>query len=225
VVEDSVLVAQFLETGLRENGYLVTLVETLEAARKSLSESSPDMILLDRKLPDGDGLEIVDELRRQGSNVPIMMLTGLGDVDSRVEGVRTGADDYLAKPFTFDELTARIDKLIKRSPSTRGLMLGPIHIDLDGHRVWIDEEPISLTAKEFAILLILATNAGRVISGSQLLAQVWGIHDDPESNLLAVHINNIRAKLGPELLQTIRGVGYTLDPDRDLSTPDTPESV
>ena len=214
VVEDSVHLAQFLEKGLQAKGHAVTLVATLKAAREVLKETTPDTILLDRRLPDGDGLYLVDEIRQSENQIPIMMLSALADVDSRVEGLRTGADDYLAKPFSFEELLLRLDRLLNRSPATLGLIIGPIRIDPDGHRVWVNEQPISLTAKEFALLLILANSAGRVFSGTQLLSQVWGIHNNPDSNLLAVHISNIRNKIGPDLLHTIRGVGYVLDPTR-----------
>ncbi len=162
-----------------------------------------------------------DEIRQAENNIPILMLSALADVDSRVEGLRTGADDYLAKPFSFGELLLRLDKLLNRPTTTIGLIVGPIRIDPDGHRVWVNEQPISLTAKEFALLLILANSAGRVFSGTQLLAQVWGIHNNPDSNLLAVHISNIRNKIGPDLLHTIRGVGYVLDPTRSQSPNDT----
>ena len=212
VVEDSRHLAQFLEKGLQAKGHAVTLVATLKEARKVLEETNPDTILLDRKLPDGDGLNLVDEIRQANNNIPILMLSALADVDSRVEGLRTGVDDYLAKPFSFEELLLRLDKLLKRPPATIGLIVGPIRIDPDGHRVWVNEQTISLTAKEFALLLILANSAGRVFSGTQLLSQAWGIQHNPDSNLLAVHISNIRTKIGPGLLHTLRGVGYVLDP-------------
>ncbi len=212
VVEDSRHLAQFLEKGLQAKGHAVTLVATLKEARKVLEETNPDTILLDRKLPDGDGLNLVDEIRQANNNIPILMLSALADVDSRVEGLRTGVDDYLAKPFSFEELLLRLDKLLKRPPATIGLIVGPIRIDPDGHRVWVNEQTISLTAKEFALLLILANSAGRVFSGTQLLSQAWGIQHNPDSNLLAVHICNIRTKIGPGLLHTLRGVGYVLDP-------------
>ncbi|MEE2750014.1 MAG: response regulator transcription factor [Myxococcota bacterium] len=217
VVEDSLHLGQFLEKGLQAKGHAVTLVTTLEGAREALEHTTPDTILLDRRLPDGDGLNLVDEIRQAENNIPILMLSALADVDSRVEGLRTGADDYLAKPFSFEELLLRLEKLLSRPPASAGLLVGPIRIDPDGHRVWVNEQPITLTAKEFALLLILANSAGRVFSGTQLLAQVWGIHNNPDSNLLAVHISNIRNKIGPDLLHTIRGVGYVLDPTRTES--------
>jgi len=221
VVEDNLHLGQFLEKGLQAKGHAVTLVVSLKEARKALEQSNPDTILLDRRLPDGDGLDLIDEIRQAENNIPILMLSALADVDSRVEGLRTGADDYLAKPFSFEELLLRLDKLLNRPTTTIGLIVGPIRIDPDGHRVWVNEQPISLTAKEFALLLILANSAGRVFSGTQLLAQVWGIHNNPDSNLLAVHISNIRNKIGPDLLHTIRGVGYVLDPTRSQSPNDT----
>jgi DNA-binding response OmpR family regulator len=215
VVEDSVPVAQLLDEGLSAEGHTVDVAETLEGARAALREGIPDILVLDRMLPDGDGLELVDELRAAGNDVPVILLTAIADVDSRVKGLKSGADDYLTKPFSFEELLLRLDRLLYRRTTPRGLVVGPVRIDPQGHRVWVSDNRVSLTAKEFALLLILATNAGRVITSEQLLNQVWGMKSDPESNLLAVHFSNLRNKLGPQLIHTVRGVGYVLDPERE----------
>jgi DNA-binding response OmpR family regulator len=193
----------------------VEVTDSLEGARAALREGIPDILLLDRMLPDGDGLELVHELRSAGNDVPVILLTAIADVDSRVKGLKSGADDYLTKPFSFEELLLRLDRLLYRRSTPRGLVIGPVRIDPQGHRVWVNENLVSLTAKEFALVLILATNAGRVITSEQLLSQVWGMQSGPESNLLVVHFSNLRNKLGPKLIHTVRGVGYVLDPERE----------
>ena len=156
IVEDSPLLGQFIEKGLKQEGHSPVLVRSLDDARCALEESEFDAMVLDRMLPDGDGLQLVQELREQNSTLLVIMLTGMNQPENRLEGLREGADDYLGKPFTFEELVLRLNRLVYRHASTNGIVVGSLKIDPLGHQVEKDTEPINLTAKEFALLLAKA---------------------------------------------------------------------
>jgi DNA-binding response OmpR family regulator len=211
IVEDSPLLGQFLERGLQQEGHASRLVRNLKDARTALEDGEVDAMILDRMLPDGDGLKLVQELREQRSSVLIIMLTGMNEAEHRLEGLREGADDYLGKPFTFEELMLRLNRLVYRFASTHGLVVGPLHIDPSGHQVQKDGVPINLTAKEFALLLVLATHQNRVVSASQLLAQVWGLDEAESIDRVHVFILRLRKKIGDGFIRTVRGVGYVLE--------------
>jgi DNA-binding response OmpR family regulator len=211
VVEDSPLLGQFLERGLQQEGHAPLLVRNLRDARRAIEDGEIEAMIVDRKLPDGDGLRLVQELREQGSKVLVIMLTGMNDPEDRLDGLRGGADDYLGKPFSFEELMLRLNRLVYRYASTNGIVVGHLHIDPLGHQVLKSGESIQLTAKEFALLLVLATHQNRAVSASQLLAQVWGL-DEPESiDRVHVYILRLRKKIGEDFIRTVRGVGYVLE--------------
>ena len=220
MVEDEERVVDFVSRGLRAEGYTVTVMRTgpdgLEAARGAAYAA----IILDRRLPGMPGSAVCQALRAAGDLTPILMLTALDAVEDRVEGLRTGADDYLTKPFAFDELLARIEALIRRSQNFQAgpkrLELGTLVLDRSTLKVSRDGQPIDLTAKEFALLEFLMSQPGRVSSRARILSNVWGYSEDPLTNVVEVYIRRLRKKLDDprsELIVTHRGSGYTLDPD------------
>lgn len=228
VVEDDLRVAQFLERGLKAEGHAVQVARTgadgLAAARAlwqdCRSSGEPAVVLLDRRLPDLGGLEVCQSLRAEGCGLPILMLTALDALEDRVAGLRTGADDYLAKPFAFEELLARIDALARRSrdwaPSApRRLQVADLVFDRDTMRVSRAGQPITLTSKELALLELLLGAPGRLFSRERILARVWGAHEDPLTNIVDVYISRLRAKIDEghalPLIHTTRGLGYRLD--------------
>jgi len=215
VVEDERKVAGFLQRGLSEEGHVVDVASDLEQARAALGEADYDLLLVDRMLPDGDGLSVVREMRRSGSSVAAICLTARDRVEERVEGLYGGADDYLVKPFAFDELLARIAALQRRASSADVLEVGELRIDVPARRVVRGDTAIRLTAQEFDLLRYLAERSGRVISRTRLLSSVWDTMHDPGTNIVDVYISYLRAKIdrGFErpLLHTVRGVGYVLE--------------
>lgn len=214
LVEDDARVAAALEQALRRRGY-----ETLRAATAADALAAPpvDLVLLDLCLPDQDGIEVCRELRRR-SDVAIIAVTARGDEWDRVTGLRTGADDYLVKPFGLAELQARIDAVMRRaarSANPKGqITVGSLVVDLDGRSVTIDHRNVSLTRKEFDLLVALARRPGMVVARDQLLADVWRSTWAGNLHTIEVHLASLRGKLGdPTLIQTVRGVGYRLRAD------------
>lgn len=223
VVEDEAEVAAYLTKGLKEHGHVVDEArDGKEGLFLALSEPF-DAMIIDRMLPNVDGLSIVRSVRQADIKTPVLILSALGQVDDRVEGLREGGDDYLVKPFAFSELIARLEALQRRgTPSgeqTR-LVVGDLEMDLLARTVRRAGREIDLKPREFALLEYLMRNAGRVITRTMLLEQVWDYHFDPQTNVIDVHISRLRQKIdrgfGTELLQTVRGAGYT------LRTPDQP---
>lgn len=214
VVEDSPAIARFLERGLSEEGHRVVVATDLESARGHLARLEPQIIIVDRMLPDGDGLDLIRELRRRGRSVPAICLTARERVEERVEGLRSGADDYLAKPFSFEELLARIEAVTRRAGWGEMLRVGPIEIDIARHRVSRSGRVVELTAREFDLLVALARHPGRVLSRTRLLDQVWKMQVDPGTNRVDVYVGYLRKKLGSDVIRTVRGVGYMMDPDQ-----------
>ncbi len=218
LVEDEPRIAGFAARGLREEGHQVTLAADLAAARAALAADEFDLLVVDRMLPDGDGLDLVRELRRHGERLPAICVTARDRVEERVEGLYGGADDYLVKPFAFDELLARIAAVTRRAGAAERLTVGDLEIDLAAHRVHRGGREIRLTAKEFALLRCLAENAGRVMSRTRLLERVWDVSHDPGTNVVDVQISYLRAKVDQgfdrPLIHTVRGVGYVLEDAR-----------
>lgn len=216
VVEDERGIASLLERGLSEEGHGVIRAADLASAREALALHTVDLLLVDRMLPDGDGLDLVRELRRQGDERPALCLTARDRVDERVEGLYGGADDYLVKPFAFDELLARIAALARRTGTLAGRMeIGDLVVDTEALRVWRAGRELRLTALEFKLLRYLAEHAGRVVSRARLLEAVWDLHHDPGTNVVDVYVSYLRAKLDKgfdtPLLHTVRGLGYVLE--------------
>lgn len=217
VVEDEAEVAAYLAKGLKEHGHVVDEAhDGKQGLFLALSEPF-DAMIIDRMLPNVDGLSIVRSVRQADIKTPVLILSALGQVDDRVEGLREGGDDYLVKPFAFSELIARLEALSRRGTvggeQTR-LVVGDLEMDLLARTVRRAGREIDLKPREFALLEYLMRHAGRVITRTMLLEQVWDYHFDPQTNVIDVHISRLRQKIDrgfdTELLQTVRGAGYTL---------------
>lgn len=219
VVEDERKVASFVARALRENAYAVDVAESGEKGLTLAFENSYDLILLDVRLPGLSGIDVCQQLRRNGVETPILMLTARSLVEQRVEGLDAGADDYLTKPFEFRELLARLRALLRRPTELRPprIVVGDLELDMASQSAKRGSRSIPLTAKEYALLEYFARNAGRVIGRSEIAEHVWDETFDPFSNLIEVYVNRLRRKLGDEggkpLLQTRRGSGYVLCED------------
>jgi DNA-binding response OmpR family regulator len=213
VVEDDKKVASFLGMGLREEGYSVDVAHNGDDGLSKALIYDYDLLLLDIMLPGRTGLEIVRELRGRENTVPVLLLTARDAEQDVVLGLDTGADDYLTKPFGFDELLARVRALLRRGGSARPdrLIHGDLELDRVKHVALRAGEPLDLTPKEYQLLEYMMLNSGRVVRRTELLEKVWDLHFDPMSNVVDVHVANLRKKLrglGAPLIQTVRGVGY-----------------
>ncbi len=218
VVEDDARLAHVLEKGLREAAYAVDVVSTGKAAVYEGAVVPYDAIVLDVNIPEPNGFEVSRRLRAKGVTSRILMLTARDAVGDRIEGLDAGADDYLTKPFAFDELLARLRALMRRTgdvlPSE--LHAGDLRLDTRGRRAWVGEEEIPLTTKEYALLEYLVRNAGKVVGRAEISDHVWDEAYDPASNLIEVYVNRLRRKIdrghAEPYLQTRRGAGYVLRP-------------
>jgi DNA-binding response OmpR family regulator len=223
VVEDERKVASFIKQGLEEEGHTVDVAVDGEEATLCAHVGEYDVIVLDLMLPKKNGLQVAMELRREGRTTPILMLTSRDAPEDIVRGLDAGADDYLAKPFRFDELLARLRALTRRGSAHRvdELRYGPILVDRRHYRAMVGDARLDLTPKEFQLLEFFLLHADEVVRRTTLLEKVWDLHFDPESNVVDVHVGNLRRKLaaagGTTLLHTVRGVGFTLrEQDGDL---------
>ncbi|MCL5022115.1 MAG: response regulator transcription factor [Nitrospirae bacterium] len=215
LVEDEKNVAAFIKKGLEEEFYTVDVGEDGATGWLMGTTNEYDLMVLDIMLPEINGIELCKRLREKGIKTPILMLTAIDSVNSKVEGLESGADDYLTKPFAFSELLARIRALLRRvSDSVSELCLEDLRIDLLSRRVFRGEKEISLTPKEFSLLEYLLRNKGRVLSRTQIIENIWGYSFDPNSNVVDVHIRFLREKLDTgfeeKLIHTVRGAGYIL---------------
>lgn len=219
VVEDERKVAAFIRQGLEEEGHVVDVAVDGEQAGMLAHVNDYDAILLDVMLPKKNGFQVAAELRREGRTTPILMLTSRDATEDVVRGLDAGADDYLAKPFHFDELLARLRAVTRRGGSGRldELRCGPLLLDRPKHRAVVNGTRLDLTPKEFQLLEFLMLHPGEVVRRTTLLEKVWDMHFDPESNVVDVHIGNLRRKLvaatPSPILETIRGVGFVLRDD------------
>jgi DNA-binding response OmpR family regulator len=212
VVEDHVALANRIGEGLRDAGFAVDVVYDGADALETTATTEYDVVVLDRDLPTVHGDKVCRELVRNGSSSRILMLTAAADVDDRVDGLELGADDYLGKPFAFQELIARIRALGRRGPGSPALVRrGDLVIDRARHRASRTGIPLTLTRKEFGVLECLASAEGAVVSAEELLEHVWDANADPFSNTVTVTVGRLRRKLGnPPLIETVVGVGYRL---------------
>jgi DNA-binding response OmpR family regulator len=225
VVEDDRKVAGFIEQGLREEGYAVDVAPDGDEATMLAHVYEYDLLVLDVMLPKKTGLQVAAELRREGRRTPILMLTARDATEDVVRGLDAGADDYLTKPFKFDELLARVRALVRRGGSARLelLVYGPVELDRLKHKVRVKGKAVDLTPKEFHLLQHFLLHPEEVVRRTDLLEKVWDMHFDPESNVVDVHVGNLRRKLreaaGQELIHTERGVGFRLQlPDESLQS-------
>jgi DNA-binding response OmpR family regulator len=218
LVEDEPRVADFINRGLRAENHGVTVASSGGMGVELAKTGEFDVIILDLMLPDMHGYDVCQKLRLEGDHTPILMLTAMDTLEDKIKGLRIGADDYLAKPFDFDELLARIEALVRRShsfaPNENLVQVGDLALDRDAIEVTRGGEPIKLTAKEVAILELLMSAPGRVFSRTRILNQVWGYSEDPLTNVVDVYIARLRRKIDTPgrdpMLETVRGHGYRL---------------
>lgn len=220
LVEDDKRIADFVQRGLKAEGYTVEVAGNGLDAVALGAEGQFQAIILDLGLPDINGREVCGRLRQAGIDTPILMLTARDTVQDKVTGLRSGADDYMTKPFSFEELLARIEALMRRyggelKPESKGLEIADLILNLEAHEVRRGGVLIDLTPKEFALLECLMRMSGKVLSRTRILEQVWGYSADPLTNVVDVYIRQLRRKIDDDhalkLLKTVRGVGYKLD--------------
>ena len=216
VIEDQERLGRFLLQGLTECSYTVTWVQTCAAASDALVETNYDAIVLDLGLPDGDGLDLLDRWRKAGFKEPVLILSARDAVQDRVKGLDIGADDYLSKPFSMEELLARVRSLVRRQSTVKQVVLeyAGIRLDLLSHTVTVGEKAIDLTSREYALLEVFMQNQGRIMPRTSISEKIWASHYDVDTNLLDVYMSRLRSKLetvlGKSVFKTVRGVGYQL---------------
>lgn len=217
IVEDDETTGSYISRGLREEGHVVDLVVDGKEGLIAATSGSYDVLILDRMLPGVDGLTLLKTIRGAGSTTPVILLTALGDVEDRIEGLHAGADDYLAKPFVFGELSARVAALARRPQALEAeavLRAGDLEMNLIARKVTRGEVEIDLLPREFALLEHLLRRKGRVQTRTMLLESVWDIGFDPGTNVVETHISRLRAKVDKpfdqELIETVRGAGYRI---------------
>ena len=216
VVEDEKKLGELLGRGLREEGYAADVADRGETALWMAQAVDYDAIVLDVMLPGVDGLDVCRRLRRDGVWTPVLMLTARDAIEDRVSGLDTGADDYLTKPFSFDELLARLRALVRRAPAERPAVLevGDLHLDPASHRAWRGDHELDLSAKEFALLEVFMRRAGVALTRNQLLDGAWDLAFESRSNVVDVYVRYLRQKIdrpfGTDSIETVRGVGYRL---------------
>ncbi|TDV96704.1 DNA-binding response OmpR family regulator [Halomonas alkaliantarctica] len=224
LIEDDLLVASGIRSGLMTFDFVVDHVSTLKAARQALQTVSSDVVILDRGLPDGDGLHLLSEWREQGIDVPVLVLTARDAVRDRVDGLQGGADDYLVKPFDLNELVARLQALLRRAAGrSRDLINhGALALDPTAREVYVAGQLIMLSRRELVLLETFLQSPRSVLSADQLKISIYGMNDDVESNALTVHIHHLRRKLGSGVIETVRGLGYRLGKPEAVHLAGTP---
>ncbi len=211
IVEDEVRLASFLEKGLRASGFTTTVVGDGASATALARDEDFDLMILDLGLPGKNGIEVLRDLRRGGDRLPVIVLTARSDPNDRVLGLETGADDYLGKPFHFEELVARVRVQLRDGVAEKEetqLKVGDVSLDLRTRWASVRGETIELSAREFELLRAFLSHANQVLSREQLLARVWGYDYDPGSNVVDVYVGYLRKKIGADNFETVRGVGY-----------------
>lgn len=215
VAEDEPRIASFLESGLRSNGFAVTVVDDGESAYQYARTGAFDLMVLDLGMPITDGLTVLRLLRAEKVDLPVVVLTARDSIADTVTGLESGADDYIRKPFGFDELLARVRLRLRgpgRTPEPTMLRAGDMTLDLRTRRILIDGgvAEVELTAREFALAEVFFRHVDQVLTREQLLSQVWGLDFDPGSNVVEVYVRYLRRKLGDSRIETLRGMGYRL---------------
>jgi DNA-binding response OmpR family regulator len=214
IAEDNARLAQFLHDGLRAEGFTTTVVRDGHAAAVMAQDEEFDLLILDLGLPGMDGLGVLRDLRARAQRLPTIILTARDDVADKVAGLESGADDYVTKPFSFQELLARVRARLRaaRDDPGAGLLqrVGDLVLDPRTRRVSCDGRPVELSAREFSLLDAFMRHPGQVLTREQLLSQVWGYAHDPSTNVVDVYVSYLRRKLGAARIQTVHGVGYRL---------------
>lgn len=220
IVEDEARIASFIAKGLRADGHQATVVADGPDGLDHALSGEHDLMILDIGLPGMDGFDVLDQLRSQGSRLPVVVLTARDSVTDTVSALEGGADDYMAKPFRYAELQARIRLRLRQAQASGdgagdaasgALDVGGVHLDLRTRRATVGEQQVDLSAREFALAEIFMRNAGQVLSREQLLDHVWGFDFDPGSNVVDVYVGYLRRKFGARAISTVRGMGYRFD--------------
>lgn len=218
-IEDEAKIANFVRVGLKEQGFVVDYCDNGDEGYLRALDNTYDALVLDIMVPGKDGLSILKSLRRQGHNVPIVLLTARNELDDRLEGLNLGADDYIAKPFFVEELIARLHAVVRRSAGDRQnlLCVGPLKLDRIAREVTCDCQIVELTSREFNLLEYLMRSPGRVFTRTQILEHIWGYNFNPSTNVVDVCVQRIRKKIdgigGAGWIESIRGVGYRFRDD------------
>jgi DNA-binding response OmpR family regulator len=214
IVEDEDRISSFLRKGLQSNGYSTSVARTGEEALTLVRTGEFDLMVLDLGLPDIDGFEVLQRLRGRDRNIPVIVLTARDAVPDRVSGLEGGADDYVTKPFSFEELLARIRARLRsdRGPEKTVLQAGDAVLDLRTRRLTVGSRTLELSAREFSMAELFFRHPSQVLSREQLLSNVWGYDFDPGSNVVDVYVGYLRKKLGQGRIKTVRGMGYRLEP-------------
>ena len=218
IIEDEPAIARILERGLRAHGHQIVLAETGEDGVLLAADETVEVVLLDIALPGLNGHQVLERIRASRSRLPILMLTARDDVKNKVDALHAGADDYLTKPFAFEELLARIRAVTRRldQPESSQIVAGKLRLDLLAQRVWRKDNLIELSRREFALLEYFMRHPRQVLSRQQILFAVWDYDFDPESNVVDVYVRYLRSKIDepnePSPITTVRGAGYRFDP-------------
>ena len=218
VIEDDPTVGQYIVSGLKDSGHDVKIADEGLKGLRAATAGNFDVLVVDRMLPKMDGLTLIETVRMAGNTTPVLILSALGEVDDKVQGLKAGGDDYLAKPFAFLELLARIEALARRASikeDVTSLQVDDLSIDLITRKVLRQEVEIILKPREFQLLEYMMRNTGQVVTRAMLLEAVWNYHFDPQTNVIDVHISRLRQKIDKDftanLIHTVRGVGYVLE--------------
>lgn len=215
IAEDEPRIVAFLEKGLRANGFTTAVAKDGHEAVAMADSGKFDLLILDLGLPGKDGWMVLEELRGRGEQLPIIILTARDDVSDKVAGLEGGADDYVTKPFRFEELLARVRLRLRNHHLPTGkeatlLRVGNIVLDLHTHQVWVGDRLVELSAREFILVKAFVCHPGQIMSREQLLSHVWGYDYDPGSNIVDVYVGYLRKKLGSDRIETVRSMGYRL---------------
>ncbi|PMB13679.1 DNA-binding response regulator [Fischerella thermalis CCMEE 5282] len=221
IAEDEPRIASFLEKGLCSHGFTTAVVEDGNEVVLMVQEGEFDLLILDLGLPGKDGIEVIEDLRGQGESLPIIILTARDDIKDKITGLESGADDYVTKPFRFEELLARVRVRLRSSTVSSVnndtlLRVGNIILDLRTRRIKVDGRTVDLPAREFTLAETFFRHPGQVLSREQLLDRVWGFDYNPGSNIVDVYVGYLRKKLGSDLIETVRGMGYRLRLSNEL---------
>lgn len=214
IAEDEPRIAAFIEKGLKANGFTPSIAKDAYEVLRMILGNRFDLLILDLGLPGKDGLEVLEEIRGQGEHLPVIILTARDDINDKVAGFEGGADDYMTKPFRFEELLVRVRARLRNRPTVQSkqmiLQAGDVVLDLRTRKVTVGNRNIDLASREFTLAETFLRHPGQVLSREQLLDRVWGYHYDPGSNIVDVYVGYLRKKLGNNLIETVRGTGYRL---------------